>query len=167
VAVRSPEEVRFVADVMLGRLARWLRVLGYDTLYDPHVPRFLLPVEAQREDRVLLTRSRRMVEEHPRVRSYLVYPDRPREQLIEIMEHFELGTDWIFSRCTLCNRLVEQVSPEEVKNLVPEAVLQMKSAVYRCPGCGKIYWEGSHIHRFREFLDSLRKFNENRMLYDP
>ncbi len=164
--VRTPEEIRFVADVMLGRLARWLRVLGYDTLYDPAVPRFLLPVEAKRENRILLTRSRRLVEEHPEVQSYLVYPDRPRQQLLEIMEHFHLGRNWIFSRCTLCNRPVEQVDLEEVKKDVPETVQQMKGAVYRCPGCGKVYWEGSHLQRFREFLDGLLSYNENCLLSD-
>ena len=164
--VRSPKDIRFVADVMLGRLARWLRVLGYDTLYDPGVPRFLLPVEARREGRILLTRSPRLLQEHPDVEAYLVHPDRPKEQLIQVIDHFGLGTDWIFSRCTLCNRPVEQVALEEVKNDVPEAVRKMNVAVYRCSGCGKVYWEGSHIQRFREFLRGLRLFPENRMLLD-
>ncbi|HHM24220.1 MAG TPA: hypothetical protein ENJ23_04185 [Bacteroidetes bacterium] len=162
--MRSPEDIRFVADVMLGRLARWLRVLGYDTLYDPHVPRFLLPVEAKRENRILLTRSSRLIEEHPEVESFLVRPDRPPLQLLEVVRHFDLGTRWLFSRCTLCNQLVERVPLEAVRDQVPEAVQRMDTEFYRCPGCGKVYWEGSHIRRFQEFLARLQEFRENHSL---
>jgi len=153
--MNSPADIRFLADVMLGRLARWLRVLGYDTTYQPDWPRFLLPLEARRDGRVLLTRSKRLIQDHPEVESFLVSSHLPREQLKEVFEKFQLGTHWMFSRCTLCNQLVEKAEPGQVKEQVPKAVFELETSFYRCPGCGRVYWEGSHLKRFREFLRTV------------
>jgi|Deesub1362B_J571_1020462.scaffolds.fasta_scaffold20160_1 hypothetical protein len=153
--MKTPEEIRFAADVMLGRLARWLRAMGYDTLFNPDWPRFLLPMEAKRENRILLTRSKRMAEEHPEVPSLVIRSPHPREQLLEVVQAFDLGTDWIFTRCTLCNTPVHETGAEQARGRVPDGILQMETRFYECPGCGKIYWEGSHIKRFEDLLQQI------------
>lgn len=151
----SPESIRFAADIMVGRLARWLRVLGYDTLYNVHLSAVELVARAQNDRRVLLTRSPRLIEENPGVEAFLLRPDRPHDQLTLVMKTYDLGTEWIFTRCIRCNVVVDPVSAGEIQEKVPADVLQVSQRFFRCPRCRKVYWEGSHLKRFREFLERV------------
>jgi uncharacterized protein with PIN domain len=144
---------RFVADRMLGKLARWLRVLGYDTVYlagngDEAIRRAL------DEGRILLTRNRRA---HPwlkRGRVLVIKADDPRKQLREVVR--QLGLSFVekalLNRCLVCNRPLVTVGKEEVRGDVPDYVWQTHGEFRRCQGCRRVFWSGSHADNMRRRL---------------
>lgn len=144
---------RFAADAMLGRLARWLRALGYDTTYEEGIHDVELARRARDEGRVLLTRDRRLPRER-HVPEYLVLEgDDPLEQLRAVVARFGLATGGeLFTRCLLCNALLRPATAEEAGRLVPESLRGRAGPVRRCPRCGRVYWEGSHTRRMRDAL---------------
>ena len=151
-AVTAPPP-RFLADAMLGRLARWLRTLGYDTAYDPAVHDPALVAWADRHARVLLTRDRRLVADLRPARSVLVRSDAPLVQLRETAEACGLGAPpGLFARCTVCNGVLRPATAAEAEALVPARVRERGGAVWRCGACGRAYWEGSHTGRMRRTL---------------
>jgi uncharacterized protein with PIN domain len=151
----APHEAmaRFVADRMLGKLARWLRVLGYDTLYlgtagDEVILRGL------DEGRILLTRNRRA---HPwlkRGRVVVIKADKPREQLQEVVCQLRLplAVEALLNRCLGCNRPLVAVGKEEVRGDVPDYVWQTHGEFRRCEGCRRVFWSGSHAENMRHRL---------------
>lgn len=148
-----PAPPRFLADAMLGRLARWLRTLGYDTAYDPSVDDPDLVAQADAEGRVLLTRDRHLVKHLRPARSVLVRSDAPLAQLREVVGACGLGPPTApFSRCTVCNGPLRPATAEEVAASVPELVRERGGAVWRCGACGRTYWDGSHTRRMRRTL---------------
>lgn len=144
---------RFLADAMLGRLARWLRVLGLDTEYDPSVDDPDLVTWAAREGRVLLTRDRHLVEHLRPPRSVLVQSDAPLGQLREVVDACGVGAPAaLFSRCPVCNGALRRATDEERERLVPERARSLPGPVHRCPRCLRVYWLGSHTERMRRTL---------------
>lgn len=146
---RAAGEPRFVADQMLGRLAARLRLLGYDTLTvhdlaDSEVTRL-----AAQGGRILLTRDAALSRTRA-VPVHRVITTDPREQLAEVIAALALAPDRAryFSRCTLCNALVESVDEAEVIDRLPPRVRGQGLAFVRCPACAQIYWHGSHVTRF-------------------
>ena len=154
VAARAVTDApRFLADAMLGRLARWLRALGYDAAYDPAVDDPDLVAWADGHARVLLTRDRRLVEDLRPARSVLVRSGAPLAQLRETVEACGLGAPpGLFTRCTVCNGALRPATAEEVEALVPKRVRERGGAVWRCAACGRAYWDGSHTGRMRRTL---------------
>lgn len=138
---------------MLGRLARWLRALGYDTAYDPAVDDPDLVARAGAEGRVLLTRDRHLVEHLRPARPVLVRSEAPLAQLREVAEACRLGPPpGLFARCTVCNGALRPATAAEVEARVPDRVRRRGGAVWRCDGCGRVYWDGSHTRRMRRTL---------------
>jgi hypothetical protein len=146
-------ETRFLADAMLGRLARWLQALGFDTTYDPAVHDPELVALAAAEGRVLLTRDRHLVDHLRPERAVLVTDDDPLAQLRQVVAACALRPPArLFSRCLVCNGQLRDATPDEAATLVPEASRGLPGPVRRCPGCGRVYWQGSHARRMRETL---------------
>jgi uncharacterized protein with PIN domain len=138
---------------MLGRLARWLRVLGVDTAYDPAAPDQLLVRWARAEDRVLLTRDRTLVAELRPLRSLLVESDAPLQQLRQVVAQCGLSPPLeLFTRCLVCNAQLQPASPDEIYTGIPTASRDLPGPVRRCPICSRIYWPGSHARRMRAAL---------------
>ncbi len=152
------QETRFIADAMLGRLARWLRLLGFDTLYYPHVSDSDLLKSALREGRILLTRDTHFLHMKNLNNLFFVRSDDPVAQVREVIRTFEVkepGT----GRCARCNGILGEVSDRDsIRDAVPEYVFLSRSEFMRCTACGNVYWEGTHLRRFREMLHAL--FNE-------
>src|SRR5688572_14214772 len=118
---------------MLGRLARWLRVLGYDTIYDTSLDDRALAELADREDRVLLTRDRHLLREHPPRLSVEIVSDAPLDQLAALVDALALPTpDELFRRCLLCNTPLGDVPRAQVAELVPPASRELPGPVRRC-----------------------------------
>jgi uncharacterized protein with PIN domain len=144
---------RFFADAMLGRLARWLRILGYDTSYEAHVEDAALVRRAVQEKRVILTRDRALPEEFRVPALVLVEAERPAEQLRELVTRLGLDTEGrLFTRCSRCNAELEPVPRSQIAERVPARVLRDHERFKHCPGCGRVYWEGSHVDRIRSAI---------------
>jgi hypothetical protein len=147
------EEPRFCADAMLGRLARWLRVLGYDTTWQAHVEDGALVRLALDEGRVLLTRDRDLPRQWRVPRCLVLGSDAPLEQLREVVERCGLDPRRpLFRRCTRCNAPTGSVPRAEVAGRVPARVWRREERFTVCPGCGRVYWQGSHARRMRRTL---------------
>lgn len=147
---------RFAADEMLGKLAKWLRVVGCDVAYSNRIEDRDLIGLCLREGRVLLTRDTRLVAELRGVPHLLIESDHYREQLKQVLLAFEIDPyEAAFSRCILCNAELEEVVKEGVKSQVPPHVFKTQAEFYRCPGCGKLYWPGTHRDRMEEMLQGL------------
>lgn len=150
----KPAELKFVADVNLGTLARWLRLLGYDTRFDRGAVNREFLRRAQQEGRIVLTRKRDMANRQFSGRLIVIQEDRVQQQLIELMEKMgiNLDTERLYTRCAVCNTPLADISKCEVEGLVPDFVCQQCDAFRRCPDCGKIYWTGTHRSLALEFL---------------
>ncbi len=150
---------------MLGRLTRWLRLIGFDTLYYPHITDSLLLRRAREEERILLTRDTRLVKVRGLRRFLLLHENDPLDQLKEIISSFELGqciNDRLggslpVSRCPLCNSPLHDIAKDRAKGAVPEYIFRTHSAIRHCNVCEKFYWNGTHQKRVREkLLDILQ-----------
>jgi hypothetical protein len=149
-------EPRFFADAMLGGLARWLRILGFDTAYDPHIADEVLVRRALAEGRHILTRDRRLPVEWRVNPCTLVEASDADEQLREVVEAFDLvDRIRLFSRCALCNTPLEPIPEEEARKRVPPRVMEHHDSFSRCPECDQVYWEGSHTLRMRDRLSEI------------
>ena len=152
--VSSGHELRFMADAMLGRLARWLRILGCDVTFEPEIPDAELVRRALEEERVILTRDRALPEEWRLPQVLIVESEAPLLQLQQVVRGFEL--DWrarLFTRCSRCNTELETVAHEDVATRVPPRIFSEQERFLRCASCERIYWGGSHSERMRRVLD--------------
>ena len=142
-------EIKFIVEVNVGRLAKWLRVIGYDTLFIPDVDDAQLVRVAQKQGRIVVTRDRyimqRRVVTSDQVRALLVQSDVFREQMREVTEALGLGFGNGFSLCIECNELLEETSKESVREKVPPFVFSTQDKFLECPECRKLYWRGSHL----------------------
>jgi len=138
--------MKFVADCMLGRLAKWLRILGFDALYFSKAEDRDLAELSRREGRVLLTRDTGLIERTRRRPDRLFVPsDRWEDQVAQVLDEFSLW-DAIRpnTRCVECNVPLKPLARERARNLVTPYVLDYASSFAVCPGCGRVYWQGSH-----------------------
>lgn len=147
-------EPAFAVDAMLGRLARWLRVLGYDTSYDASLDDAVLVERADAQGRVLLTRDRHLLRELRPVHGHEVRQDEPLEQLRGVVEALQLaaGPRVLFTRCLLCNCELRELPAAEARPLLPPRVRDLPGPVRRCPCCERLYWNGSHVRRMQAAL---------------
>jgi len=149
-------EPKFVLDTHLGRLASYLRMLGFDTLYrNSYDDKELAEISASQR-RILLTRDRGLLKRSLVTHGYLVRSDESREQVMEVLSRFDLfDSTRPFSRCMQCNELLERAGPEEVRDQVPEKVRQYCSEYSLCRGCGRIYWKGTHYKRMLKLIEQF------------
>lgn len=147
---------RFMADAMLGRLARWLRILGFDTAWEAHIADGDLVRRALEQDRVILTRDRALPEQWRVSGVYVLAQDEPIAQLREVAEAFRLARRTrLFTRCSRCNTPLVRASREEARASVPPRVLEAQADLLRCPGCERFYWSGSHTRRMRRVVEEV------------
>jgi uncharacterized protein with PIN domain len=144
----------FAVDAMLGRLAKALRILGYDASYDPRIDDADLKLLALREGRIVLTRDREIADTNLPLRVHLIESDRPEEQLRQVVRELSLETEGaLFTRCLVCNVPVEDVPRRQVEARVPPYVLSTQKRFARCPRCGRVYWAATHVDAARRWLD--------------
>jgi uncharacterized protein with PIN domain len=148
--------LRFLLDVHLGRLAAYLRMAGFDVLYGNQAFDSELAATVARERRVLLTRDRYLLMRRDVDRGYWVRSTAPKEQLIEVLDRFDLrGSLQPFRRCLKCNSILEEVSRETVLERLPPKV-EEKNVYHVCPTCRRVYWEGSHHTRMKRLLEWVK-----------
>jgi len=151
---------RFIADAMLGKLARWLRMMGLDTIYDPTLADAELVARAAAEDRVLLTRDASLARRRLAKKAMLLNSDDWKEQLRQVVTTFGLKAAWESdrrgaTRCVACNGTLEAVKREDVRFEVPVHIYQEHEAFKRCRECGHVYWRGSHQAVISKVLKDL------------
>jgi len=143
---------------MLGRLARWLRFLGFDTLYYSDISDIRLIRIAREQNRFVLTRDTRLVKIRA-VKDYLlIKANDSYSQLLEVITTLNLRDFNPFSLCVECNGQLTRISDKtEIIDLVPEFVYLNFNLFLKCSNCGKIYWEGTHPQKFKEKLSKILK----------
>ncbi|RYZ20043.1 MAG: hypothetical protein EOO16_18045 [Chitinophagaceae bacterium] len=151
-------EARFVLDVHLGRLARALRLLGFDTRYRNDYDDPELAEVSEAEDRALLTRDIGLLK-HGRVRrGYWLRSQHTEEQLQEVLQRYGLLAQiQPFSRCLLCNGPIGPVAEAAVQHLLPPRVRGFQTEYFQCANCGKVYWKGTHYTRMLEFIERVTR----------
>jgi uncharacterized protein with PIN domain len=151
---------KFIVDNNVGRLAKWLRVLGFDTLFiNPIADEDLLEI-ARREGRIIVTKDtaflRRREVMDGRLKVVFVRSNDRLGQLREVIAALNLPVaDRWFSRCLACNAPLKPVAKAEVAHEVPPYVYATQNGFQRCPGCGRVYWPGTHWERMRAELKTV------------
>lgn len=146
-------EPRFSVDANLGQLARYLRLLGFDAAYDRKASDAELADSSQSERRLLLTRDVGLLKRRSVTHGYYVRAADPRDQVIEVLGRFDLTSAVrAFTRCTVCNAELVPVDKKDVADRVPAGSLERFEEFRSCPGCDRIYWEGSHMRRASAFV---------------
>ena len=147
--------MKFVADRMLGKLARWLRVIGQDVTYGPHLSGYGLIREARREGRLILTRDRGLARKKP-PDYLLIQSDQFREQLKQVVQACRLEPfKEAFTRCVECNTLLQPVPKEAVRERVPPYVFSNQERFSFCLRCQRIYWPATHQQKMVDELKSM------------
>jgi uncharacterized protein with PIN domain len=149
--------MKFICDDMVGRLCKWLRILGYDALYFRGSDSELAAISRSQE-RVVLTRDRELPKRKILNQSLILKSDETFNQLQEVLLAFKLlpiQRESFFSRCLECNRILSQIEKEKVKDQAPEYVYNTHHLFYQCPQCKKIFWSGTHVENTRLRLEKL------------
>ena len=153
---RPLREPKFVLDTHLGKLAAYLRILGFDTLYRNDYPDEELARVSAEEKRILLTKDRGLLKRRLVTHGYCVRATDPKHQVREVLERFDLSNVVVpFSRCIRCNGLLEPVSKQAVEDRLPPDTRQYYDEFYRCAACDQLYWPGSHYDAMRAFVATV------------
>jgi len=156
VSLQPPGPPCFIADAHLGRLARDLRMLGFDVLYRNDFSDADIVSIAVQEQRIVLTRDRDLLMRKPVARGCYLHAIASDSQLLEVMARYRLAERIMpLSRCLKCNGLLEPVSRQAVAGDLPEHSGACQQHFRRCSGCGKVYWEGAHVTRMRKRIAAL------------
>ncbi len=148
--------IKFVADDMLGKLAKWLRILGYDTIYVRTEDDKKLIDIAEREGRILLTRDTHLARLWI-VPTLLIKSQEVSSQLTQIIIRYNLDLEEnLLSRCPLCNIEVSPIDKERVFNYVPKLVYETYNEFWTCKNCRKYYWEGTHWENIKKRLEEIK-----------
>jgi len=149
-------DTRFVLDVHLGKLARLLRMLGFDSLYRPDFEDPEIVDTASAEKRVILTRDVELLKANAVTHGYWVRSISPNKQVGEVLERFDLYSQiQPFRRCMVCNASITRVEKESVIQSLPDKVREKHDEFYRCAGCEKVYWKGTHYQDMMAQIQAL------------
>ena len=153
-------ETKFIVDSNAGKLAKWLRMMGYDVLFFNHIDDAQLVDIALKEERVALTKDTQLIKRRAitngQVKVILIQSDNPKEQLHQIVEELKLNCCLKqFTRCLECNQNLLPKTKEEVKELVPPYVFHTQTQYTQCPSCLRVYWRGTHWQRMKMELERI------------
>ncbi|HEX2558364.1 MAG TPA: Mut7-C RNAse domain-containing protein [Nitrososphaera sp.] len=157
-ALIATSRVTFLADAMLGSLARKLRIFGFDTLYIAHTHDDEILRVGIEQGRVILTADKELFKRIVKVgaRGVLVSGDDELEDIVHIMTKIGItSVDFASSRCSVCNGPLARRTPMEIRSSVPGKVSQCHDEFYQCEDCSKVYWEGSHFRRIRALTKNV------------
>lgn len=156
---------KFILDVHLGKLAKYLRMLGFDTIYQNDYDDNEIIQISLAERRVILTRDIGLLKVKSVILGYFIRDQKPKRQLAEVLNHFDLYK-FIdsFSRCIKCNGKLETVGKEEIIKHLEPLTIKHFSKFYRCTACQSIFWEGSHFDRMSRFINTIKNSCRNQEL---
>lgn len=150
--------MKFIVDKMLGKLCKWLRILGYDATYFVLSDRRLLVYKSLQENRIILTRDRR-VSKKKSWGLVLIEGNFVDEQLKQVIQELKLEVEGknIFSRCLICNISLEPIARSEAQDKVPPYIYQTQDRFVFCPQCRRVYWQGTHWERAKQQYANIRE----------
>jgi len=148
--------MKFLLTRELGRLSKWLRILGFDADYFNQDNPGSLIIEALRENRIILTRNHRLPQSRG-VRIVVLEQERIKEQVREVFGQLQLkpDTSLLFSRCIICNAELREIDKERIKEQVPEYVYKTQQSFFACPKCSRVYWQGTHWGNVTKILEEI------------
>ncbi len=150
--------VKFVVDCMLGKLAKWLKILGFDAVFFSKIEDDALLEIAIKEGRTLLTRDTGLIARAKRTPSLLIASEEWREQTEQVLDEFDLWKDVNpNSRCIECNVVLRDLSREKAKNLVTPFVFENADTFALCPDCGRVFWRGTHLKDMENKINCILK----------
>jgi hypothetical protein len=153
--------LKFLTDGMLGKLTRWLRLLGYDVKYSRSLSDEQLIEIAKRENRILLTRDLKLYRQAmtQKINSFFVERATEAKKLASLVRQFNLNLDFdvTVSRCPKCNAKIKPIPKEKVVDKIPETTASYYNEFWECPSCKKIYWQGAHWKRINKTLEEAKK----------
>jgi len=159
---RPLRKPRFIADTHLGRLATYLRMTGFDTLYRNDYSDSELASLSQSENRILLTRDRGLLKRNQVTHGFFVRHDEPFLQLVSVIDRFDLHNELKpFTRCLRCNNLLDTVAKENILDRLPANTAQTFVEFKICYSCDKVYWKGSHYKRMSALIKQLQSCPKN------
>ena len=151
--------MKFLCDQMLGTLANWLRLIGFDTFYaNSKIDDNELLDIAKRENRVIITRDKELIIRAKKKKIQICTPRSTDldEQLSYVLEKVDVDEKSFFSRCSLCNSVLKEIKKEDAKKFVPVKAFEINDRFWFCPKCEKAYWKGSHYDKILRRIDKVK-----------
>jgi uncharacterized protein with PIN domain len=155
--------MKFIVDCMLGKLAKWLKILGFDTVYFSKIEDSDLLALAQKEGRVLLSRDNELIEKSRDIKTLFIESEDWNPQVEQVLDKFDLWQEVRpYSRCIECNGELKDLPKKRAKNLVTPFVYERATSFAICPRCGRVFWKGTH-HQDMEFkIEGILKKREKK-----
>jgi len=146
----------FAAERTLGRLGKWLRLMGFDTLLESEYPKGAF-IRSIGPDRIFLTRTQRLAHSHEGLQTIFIRANDPEEQLAELVRCAVIRPEDIqaFTRCMACNEPIVAVDRQAVHGLAPDYIWHTQANFSTCPKCGRVYWRGTHTERAMKRLKEI------------
>lgn len=149
--------MRFILTPELGKLAKWLRIVGFDAAYFTQINFSSLLIQALRDNRIILTRNARSIDKARGVKLVQIKSDRVNQQLKQVIEELSVKLDLekMFSRCIICNIELDEIDKQRVKDRVPKYVFETQNKFLTCSSCKRVYWSGTHWGNVSKMLDEI------------
>ena len=150
--------MKFLLTRELGRLSKWLRILGFDAAYFNQDNISSLIIQALRDNRIIITRNHRLPKSCG-IKIVLIKAEKIKEQIHEVLNALKItpGPDMMFSRCIICNAELIDIDKEKIKNRVPDYVFKTETNFITCPMCKRLYWQGTHWGNVQNTLKEIIK----------
>jgi len=149
--------LKFILDVHLGKLARYLRFAGFDAILLPFLEDHEIVTEANRQDRIILTRDLGLLKIKSVTFGYWLRSQNPEKQFLEVVRHFNIRksdfSPW--KRCSLCNSIIHPIEKQDIESTLRPGTREHFHEFYQCENCGKVYWKGSHFERLDSWLHKI------------
>jgi len=155
--------MRFIVDCMLGKLAKWLKILGFDAVFFSKIEDPELLTLAHKEGRILLTRDNGLIEKSHDIQTLFIGSEDWNEQVEQVLDEYKLWQDiQPYSRCIECNAELKDLPKSRARNLVTPFVFEQASAFAICPSCGRVFWKGTHHQDMEGKIDEILRKKEKK-----
>jgi hypothetical protein len=153
--------MKFIVDCMLGKLAKWLKILGFDAVFFSKIEDTELLALAKKEKRILLTRDTGLLEKSRDIQTLFIESEDWNDQIEQVLDAFKLWQDvQPYSRCIECNAELKDLPKNRARNLVSPFVYEKVDAFSICPDCGRVFWKGTHHQDMEVKLEEILKKKE-------